>query len=600
MNAINSKATQMSTDFNVGAAYFPGMSSDADEPKECIDLLPDRVLSNFNACNVSPGGGTPLPHSLNNTKIRQYYEFTPDPLSADRGKAVVVITDAQSADFSMADALTYTTALKNAGIKVYYMGFAGVNESNMVQLAAAGGTTPWYKVTDTNSIIAALNSISASMIPCTVSVPLTGGNDDPTRMQVSIDNNGTFYSVAPGTPNGWTYDGGTQTLELNGQSCNDLKSYASSASDPSDVGVNIKVACKVTCTPTNEVCDYLDNNCNGLIDDGIICDCGWEICGDELDNDCDGVVDDGCPACIPTGPEVCDDGIDNNCNGLIDENCDPGGCIPFPETCGDGLDNDCDGIVDNGCPTCIPDPEVCDGVDNDCDDIVDEGCTYSGCVATGPEICGDGIDNNCNGQIDEGCPTAPECTPTGPEVCGDGIDNDCNGMIDEGCTPSCVPTGPEVCGDGIDNDCNGSIDEGCPGSGGCIPKPETCWDKIDNDCDGDVDEGCPTCIPSPEICGDNIDNDCDGKIDEGCDPTCVPEPESCDGVDNDCDGDIDEGCDICVPEPEICEDGIDNDCDGEIDEGCPPPPGCIPDPEICDEKDNNCNGQIDEGCTLDS
>ncbi|HOB71956.1 MAG TPA: thrombospondin type 3 repeat-containing protein, partial [bacterium] len=165
MNAINSKATQMSTDFNVGAAYFPGMSSDADEPKECIDLLPDRVLSNFNACNVSPGGGTPLPHSLNNTKIRQYYEFTPDPLSADRGKAVVVITDAQSADFSMADALTYTTALKNAGIKVYYMGFAGVNESNMVQLAAAGGTTPWYKVTDTNSIIAALNSISASMIP---------------------------------------------------------------------------------------------------------------------------------------------------------------------------------------------------------------------------------------------------------------------------------------------------------------------------------------------------------------------------------------------------------------------------------------------------
>ncbi|HPS31848.1 MAG TPA: MopE-related protein, partial [bacterium] len=400
MNAINSKATTMTTNFNVGAAYYPGMSSNSDEPKECIDLLPDRVLSDFNACNVAPDGGTPLPHSLNNIRLRKSYEFTPDPLNAERGKAVVVITDAESADFSMTDALNYTTQLKNTGIKVYFMGFAGVNESNMVSLAAAGGTTPWYKVTDTNSIITALNAISAAMIPCTVTVPLNDGNDDPTRMQVSINNNGTLIGVAPGTPNGWTYNTASKTLALNGSSCTNLKSYATAAADPSKVGVAVKVACKVNCTPSAEICDYLDNNCNTLVDDGIVCNCGYEVCGDHADNDCDGQVDEGCPTCIPH-PEVCGDGIDNDCDGNIDENCSGSGCDPEPEICGDGIDNDCDEAIDEGCPTCNPDPEVCDGYDNDCD-----------------------------GQIDEGCPTGSECDPE-PEICGDDIDNDCDGLMDE-------------------------------------------------------------------------------------------------------------------------------------------------------------------------
>ncbi len=37
--------------------------------------------------------------------------------------------------------------------------------------------------------------------------------------------------------------------------------------------------------------------------------------------------------------EVCFDGVDNDCDGLVDEG--------VPETC-NGLDDDCDGRVDNG------------------------------------------------------------------------------------------------------------------------------------------------------------------------------------------------------------------------------------------------------------
>jgi hypothetical protein len=76
-----------------------------------------------------------------------------------------------------------------------------------------------------------------------------------------------------------------------------------------------------------------------------------------IDDDCDGVVDNG----FPNKGQPCDDGGVGICRGTGTYVCSPDGTgvicnITVPgqparmEICGNGLDDDCDGVVDNGCP----------------------------------------------------------------------------------------------------------------------------------------------------------------------------------------------------------------------------------------------------------
>ena len=44
-----------------------------------------------------------------------------------------------------------------------------------------------------------------------------------------------------------------------------------------------------------EVCNGLDSDCDGLVDEAM------ELCGDASDNDCDGQVDEGCGLCAQEG-----------------------------------------------------------------------------------------------------------------------------------------------------------------------------------------------------------------------------------------------------------------------------------------------------------
>jgi hypothetical protein len=121
--------------------------------------------------------------------------------------------------------------------------------------------------------------------------------------------------------------------------------------------------------------------------------------------DLDGDPANGCEyACVPRpdGPEVCN-GLDDDCDGLADEDFD---LATDPENCG-GCGVRCQG--DHAVMVCVGVPPACavGGCDDtfwDVDGDGSNGCEYQ-CLPTreGVEHC-DLIDNDCDGAIDEAEP----------------------------------------------------------------------------------------------------------------------------------------------------------------------------------------------------
>jgi len=145
----------------------------------------------------------------------------------------------------------------------------------------------------------------------------------------------------------------------------------------------------------------------------------------------DGDCDDADADLYPGRSEDCD-GIDNNCNGIADEglaDADGDGtadCVDV-ETC-DGVDNNGDGVVDEGFPDddrngvadCVG-TEACDGVDNNANGLIDEEFDVDG---DGYTTCGSAT---TAADCDD---TNAEIYPDATEVEGDVVDNNCDGIVD--------------------------------------------------------------------------------------------------------------------------------------------------------------------------
>jgi len=435
--------------------------------------------------------------------------------------------------------------------------------------------------------------------------------------------------------------------------CDEPAGFSAEAGDCDDTDAAVNPGALEICDGVDNDCDarvdadaddartvYADLDEDGFGDPGNpldACEAPDGYLGDASD------CDDGAASVNPDGVEVCN-GVDDDCNGAVDDDaqgmstwyadddsdgyadpddtleaCEaPGGYLAAAEP---GLEdcNDVNGAINPGAV------EVCNGIDDDCDDEVDvdpvdpeiwyldedsDGygvdsafSNLEACEQPGGYV---GLDGDCDDGDDAFNPGAAE------DDCSDPNDYNCDGSVayedlDGDGFPACGsdgdcddsdadvnPDGVEIC-DGVDNDCDGGVDLDAADA--------TDW-YLDGDSDGygESSEVLTACDRPPGYLADA--SDCDDE-DDGTFPGAV---ETCDEADDDCDAVVDEGAEdaqtwymdddgdsygdpelgvsACeAPDDRVLDDGDCDDADSAVHPGAD---------ERCDEIDSDCDLIVDE------
>ncbi len=475
-----------------------------------------------------------------------------------------------------------------------------------------------------------------------------------TKQQVFLDHDGDGYGNA----------------NTSFMSCSIPQGYVKKAGDCRDDAKSVNPGAP-------EICDGLDNNCNGQVDENA--SKAWYLDHDgdghgdpafKMDQGCNGSnyyvassddCDDSDQNRHPGAKEICDS-LDNDCDGKVDNSVEDAP-LWFKDYDQDGSGNaiqhiaackkpkgfvDTPGDCNDANPAMSPNTkEICDNLDNDCDGQTDEGLKQKYFLDADSDGFGsnkfilacqapkDYVENDldCN---DHDAHIAPWMW----ESCN-GIDDNCNGQTDEWASDT---TTFYFDGDSDGHGIKAKTINACEPPKGYVPVADDC------------DDSDATIHPKyVEIC-DNKDNDCDGQTDESDAMDALPVyvdsdkdgygfssislksckvPPGFTSVPGDCN---DEDAKVNPKAVEVC-DGVDNNCDGVTDtdavdqkdfywdfdsdgygagqsvfKGCATSsnlfatnnkdcddkdndtyPSAM---EICDFEDNDCNGQVDDFCIL--
>ncbi len=416
------------------------------------------------------------------------------------------------------------------------------------------------------------------MLACPKDGVDTGARDaDGDGLDALADCDDTDDSVLG--PTAWYLDGdgdGYGDASSPREACDQPPAYVANDGDCDDSDPSTHPgAAEVDCT------DATDYNCDGSSGYADADGDGWPACED---------CDDSVAEVNPDAQEVCND-LDDDCDGDIDQDA-VDAATWYGDADGDGyggsvfvsveceaphgfVDNseDCDDLDASSWPGA---DEVCDEADNNCDGEVDEGVLSTFYA-----------DDDGDGYGDANSPVEACDQPTGASH----LDTDCDDS-----DPSARPGGIELC-DSVDNDCDGDVDvdafdadEYWPdvdgdgfGAGSSVEACDQPSGYADNE--DDCDDGDNAINPlATETC-DGVDEDCDGTADD----SAIDQETWYRDADGDGYGDSTDSQDACDQPSGYIDDDTDcDDTDGDVNPGAT---------EECDGDDEDCDGVADNGAT---
>jgi hypothetical protein len=338
--------------------------------------------------------------------------------------------------------------------------------------------------------------------------------------------------------------------------------------DSDGYGDSVGIPVNDCVSPTGYVADNTD--CDDT--DATLNTSATEVC-DDIDNDCDGYIDDDDSSLdLSTATSWY---VDSDADGYGDSSASTLACLQPSGYVADATDCDDAAVAVNPAAS-----EVCNSIDDDCDTLVDA-ADSSVDVSTGStwytDADGDGY----------GDPASPvwDCAQPSGTVTDDTDCDDTDSAVNPGAT--------EICS-GQDEDCDGYVDADDPS----VDTTTLLTWYADGDADGygDASDSTTACSQPTGYVSD--DQDCDDG-DSSISPAAT---EICDAAatDEDCDG-LSDDADSSVSTSSQSTWYADSDSDGYGDAGsavlaCDSPSAHVSDDADCDDGDSAVNPAASEVC----